>query len=141
MPNYKARLVRLEKKVKTPASSAKKTARKKKPGAGRPPLVLDEDKIGQLAFDGCKDACIAAVMGCSPKTITDNYSKILIKKRGERHAALHKRQTMQALRGDNTMLVWLGKNELEQTDKQAVDYSGKVDHNVNVKLTVVETRG
>jgi hypothetical protein len=102
----------------------KKTGRKNKPGAGRPHVVLDVEKIGQMAFDGCKDACIAAVMGCDPKTITNNYSKVLIKKRGERHAALHERQTIQALRGDNTMLIWLGKNDLEQTDKQAVEHSG-----------------
>jgi precorrin-4 methylase len=104
--------------------TTKKTTRKNKSGAGRPHVVLDEGRIGQLAFDGCKDATIAAVMGCAPQTITDNYSKVLVKKRGERRAALHSRQTLQALRGDNTMLIWLGKNELEQTDKQSIEHSG-----------------
>jgi hypothetical protein len=114
--------------------------RKNKPGAGRPHVVLDEEQIGQLAFDGCKDACIAAVMGCSPKTITDNYSKILVKKRGERHAALHKRQTLQALRGDNTMLIWLGKNELDQVDRQDVKHSGEIKTNDPLVIQVVHVR-
>ncbi len=104
----------------------KKTTRKNKPGAGRPHVVLDAEQIGRLAFDGNKDACIAAIMGVSPETITDNYSKLLHKKRAERRAALRKRQMLQALHGDTTMLIWLGKNELDQADKQAVEHSGNV---------------
>ena len=102
----------------------KKTAWKNKPGAGRPHIVLDKEKVGGLAFDGCKNSEIAFILGCDDQTLTNNYSRILNKKRAERKAALRKKQTTQALHGDTTMLIWLGKNELEQMDKQAVEHSG-----------------
>jgi len=102
----------------------KKTTRKNKPGAGRPHVALDVKQIEQLAYDGCKNSEIAFILGCDDQTLTDNYSRILDKKRAERKAAFRKRQTFQALHGDTTMLIWLGKNELEQMDKQAVEHSG-----------------
>lgn len=102
----------------------RKTARKNKPGAGRPPIVLNTDWIGQLAFEGCKNSEIAFIVGCDDQTLTNNYSRILDKKRAERRAALRKKQTYKALRGDTAMLIFLGKNELDQTDRHETEIPG-----------------
>ncbi len=103
----------------------KKATRKNKPGAGRPHRSLDEERIGQMAFDGCKNSEIAHVLGCDDATLKKNYSRILNKKRAERKAALRNVQTISALAGDIPMMIWLGKNELEQTDKHAGESSDK----------------
>ena len=92
--------------------------------SGRHRLKLDEEKIGQLAFFGNPDAGIATILGVSPKTITNNYSNILAKKRAERRAALRAAQTKAALEGNIAMLIFLGKNELEQKDRQDVETPG-----------------
>ncbi len=96
----------------------------KKKSVGRHRLKLDEEKIGQLAFFGNPDAGIATILGVSPKTITNNYSNILAKKRAERRAALRAAQTKAALEGNIAMLIFLGKNELEQKDKRDVETPG-----------------
>jgi len=101
-----------------------KSKRKNKPGAGRPPVVLDEERIGRLAFAGCKNSEIAHILGCDDETLKNNYSPILDKKRAERKAALRAQQTERALKGDIPMLIFLGKNELEQTDRQTQEIPG-----------------
>ena len=103
----------------------RKTTRKNKPGAGRPRLSLDEERIGQMAFDGCKNSEIAHCLGCDDETLKNNYSPILDKKRAERKAAFRTKQTERALKdGEIAMLIFLGKNELEQTDKQTQEIPG-----------------
>lgn len=101
-----------------------KSKRKNKPGAGRPPVVLDEDRIARLAFTGCKNSEIAHILGCDDETLKNNFSPILDKKRAERKAALRSKQTEKALTGDTPMLIFLGKNDLEQTDKQTQEIPG-----------------
>ena len=107
-----------------PVKTPRKPARKNRPGAGRPPIKLDEERIGRLAFSGCKNSEIAHVVGCDDQTLTNNYSLILDKKRAERKAALRSKQTERALKGDIPMLIFLGKNDLEQTDRQTQEIPG-----------------
>ena len=107
-----------------PVKTPRKPARKNRPGAGRPPIKLDEERIGRLAFSGCKNSEIAHVVGCDDQTLTNNYSPILVKKRAERKAALRAKQTERALKGDIPMLIFLGKNDLEQTDRQTQEIPG-----------------
>ncbi|MCK9600084.1 MAG: hypothetical protein M0R06_13650 [Sphaerochaeta sp.] len=102
----------------------KKATRKNKPGAGRPHRSLDEERIGQMAFNGCKNSEIANILGCDDETLKNNYSLILDKKRAERREALRAKQTERALKGDIPMLIFLGKNELDQTDKQIQEIPG-----------------
>jgi hypothetical protein len=105
-----------------------KTGRKNKPGAGRPLMArLDLEEMGRLIM--CSNASnreLALIFGVDDKTIANNYSAFIAKKRAERRLGLKSEQTKRALRGDTTLLIWLGKNELEQTDKQAVAHSGEV---------------
>jgi hypothetical protein len=112
---------------------ARKPAGKNKPGAGRPRVILNAKKIGKLAFAGCKNSEIAFILGCDDETLTNNYSRILDKKRAERKAKLRTAQTFKAMMGDTTMLIWLGKQELEQTDKQMFDGNLRHTHQLSME--------
>lgn len=112
-------------KVKIGKLHGRPAKRKNKPGAGRPFVKLDEERIGRLAFAGCKNSEIAHILGCDDETLKNNYSPILDKKRAERKAALRSKQTERALKdGEIAMLIFLGKNDLEQTDKQTQEIPG-----------------
>jgi DNA-binding NarL/FixJ family response regulator len=126
MKKTKQPAARKNAKRKTVSKPVKVRTRKNKPGAGRPHISLDEKKIGKLAFQGCKNSEIALIIGCDDETLKNNYSRILDKKRAERRAAFRETQTLKALAGDTAMLIFLGKNELEQSDKQDVNHSGSV---------------
>jgi hypothetical protein len=108
----------------SPKKKATARIRKNKPGAGRPHVSVDEATVARLAFAGCKNSEIAFVVGCDDQTLKNNYSRILDKKRAERKAAIRAKQTERALAGDTTLLIWLGKVELEQVDKQVQDVPG-----------------
>ena len=115
----------------------------KKKTPGRPPIDIDPEVVGQMAFDGAKNSEIAAVLGVDDKTIANKFSTILTKKRSARRAALRKKQTDIALRGSVPILIWLGKQELEQREpKQDVEHSGAVDSTVNIRIvrTIVEDK-
>lgn len=115
--NIKARIIRLEKQ-----------ARAKRAKPGRPPLPpLDLDEMGRLVMDGnAKNSEIALHFGVDDETIKKNYSRFLDKKRAERRVWLRSCQTKQARLGNSAMLIWLGKQELDQADRQQQEHSGEV---------------
>jgi hypothetical protein len=54
-------------------------------------------------------------------TFADYYGQ----KRGHGKVALRRKQMQVALKGNVTMLIWLGKQTLGQRDKQEIEHSGK----------------
>lgn len=92
-----------------------------------PPLAdIPEEEVAELALKGAKNAEIAAFFGVDEATIGRRFAKLLTKKRSIRRMHLRGIQTDKALSGDTTMLIWLGKNELDQTDKVEQQHSGGV---------------
>lgn len=100
----------------------------KKRQVGRPYLPkLDLKEMGRLVMESnASNRELAAVFGVDDKTIANNYSAFLTKKRAERRLAIKSWQTKKAERGDTTMQIWLGKVECEQEDKQSVNHTGEV---------------
>ena len=93
-------------------------ARKNKPGAGRPKLVLDERQIRELASIQCTMGEIAAVMGCSVDTLDRNYAEIISRGRDEGKMSLRRAQWNKAVKdGNPAMLIWLGKFYLGQKEE------------------------
>lgn len=82
----------------------------------RPKIEIDETEVEKLASYGCKNTEIADFFNCSVDTITNRFSDILVKGRAELKKTLRKAQIDFALKGNATLLIWLGKNELGQTD-------------------------
>lgn len=109
---------------------------------GRPRSILDWEKIDSLLICGCSGREIASSMGLHPSTIyercvTDNgitFAEYSQQKYEKGDSLLKQQQFLKAMGkttdGDNTMLVWLGKNRLKQRDKQP----DEVDNQVTIKV-------
>lgn len=104
---------------------------------GRPRFNVDWETVEKLCALQCTGEEISAFLGCSYDTLekavkreqgisfTDYYTQ----KRTQGKVSLRRRQYQAAMEGNATMLVWLGKNWLEQTDQikveqQALDENG-----------------
>lgn len=89
-------------------------------------LPIDENLVADMALSGCPNTEIAALLGCDEGTIRKRFSDLLVKKRAERCWILRKKQIELAEAGNPTMLIWLGKNILNQRDSQDVQHEGTV---------------
>lgn len=105
---------------------AKKRARKTKAKVkdkGPPRTQLDLDQVEILAGIQCTDYEIALVLGVSEKTIQRRkaddaaFLSAYEKGRADGRVSLRKWQFEAAKGRSNTMLIWLGKQYLGQTDK------------------------
>lgn len=88
---------------------------------GRPPKKVDARKVKKLAGFGLSLAEIAAVMDVSHDTIERRFKDALKAGRERRNGSLRRKQYEVAMTGNATMLIWLGKQHLEQSDSLFVD--------------------
>jgi hypothetical protein len=103
---------------------------RRKHGGGRPPVPLDLRQVEELARIGCTEADMAAVLGVSVDTIqdrrrtSDEFRGAVDKGQASLRNALRRLQVKKALEGNVTMLIWLGKQLLGQSDRQGIEHSG-----------------
>lgn len=98
---------------------------KAKQGRGRPKAVINWAEVDKYLQSQCDGAHIASLFGIHPNTLyiaceekfKMNFSEYSAKKKGEGKELLRARQFKAAMDGDKTMLVWLGKQYLEQREK------------------------
>lgn len=86
---------------------------------GRPKKKFTEEqiwRIEQMAFDQCHTRTIAEALCLSQDTIKRHFASFLTQKRAEGRAALRRMQ-MAMSRNNVTMQIWLGKQYLDQVDK------------------------
>ncbi len=88
--------------------------------AGRPRIEIDTEQVEKLAMMHCKTTEIAAFFDVSVDTIDRNYAENLRKGRDKGKMSLRRKQYDVAMKGNVSMLIWLGKNLLDQSDKQEV---------------------
>lgn len=99
--------------------------------AGRPKATIDWNKVGQMLEANCTAVGIAAALGIEEDTLrkrcqVDNkctFSEFSQEKRAKGDDLLRAKQMQIAMSGNVTMLIWLGKNRLDQSDKREI--SGK----------------
>ena len=98
---------------------------------------LNEEQIIQLARIGCNHDEIAAVLGCHANTVGRRFGSII--KEGHIHlkASLKRMQFQAAAKGNVTMMIWLGKQFLEQKDMPIIDQS-KHTHFTSVSVNLEE---
>lgn len=92
---------------------------------GRPRKILTEDAlklIESLAHIMCTEEEIASILGASVDTLLNNDNKELFRTAIEKgkqggKASLRREQWKLAQKGNASMLIWLGKQWLGQTDK------------------------
>lgn len=97
--------------------------------AGRPSFVLNEfglTTIEKLASVFCTDEEIASILGVDKDTLVSKNNKEAFsecKKRGleQGKATLRRKQFELAMKGNCTMLIWLGRNYLNQSENNIDD--------------------
>jgi hypothetical protein len=83
-------------------------------GRGKKPVPSPE--VFKLAAIGCKDIEIADWFGIDSNTLRYNFSVELLKGRETLKQSLRRKQIEVAMGGNPTMLIFLGKNLLGQSD-------------------------
>lgn len=101
-----------------PKKGERKTDTKEVEGVvvGREKKIVPPTEVYKLAQLGCKDIEIADWFGINAETLRYNFKAELTKGRESLKQSLRKAQIQCALGGNATMLIWLGKNLLGQTD-------------------------
>lgn len=89
-----------------------------------PRITIDMKIVDDLLVSGANGAQVAAYLGVCDETLYDrvakesgmSFSTYSAKKRAKGDGMLHVAQFKKAMKQDNTMMVWLGKNRLGQRD-------------------------
>lgn len=106
-------------------------------------MELDWKKIDFLLEAGCSGYEVAAQIGVHHDTVYnrlaehygESFSDYSAKKRSKGDSNIKVVQYQKALKGDNHMLIWLGKNRLKQKDKEEDIAKGQsITVNVNGEL-------
>tara|TARA_R100001443_G_scaffold117366_1_gene141739 strand:+ start:3538 stop:3849 length:312 start_codon:yes stop_codon:yes gene_type:complete len=88
---------------------------------------IDPEQVEKLAALGCTNTEIASFFGCSKDLISKSYSTNITKGKQIGKIRLRKMQIQAAEKGSVPMLIWLGKQMLEQTDKQELTEIKPID--------------
>src|ERR1700687_4170081 len=91
-----------------------------------PKKVIDWKRVDKLLSSGCLGTEVAAYFGIHSDTFYNRFqdefgmgfSEYMQQKRSHGDALLREKQYDKAMEGENMMLIWLGKNRLNQTDSQ-----------------------
>jgi len=97
-------------------------------------IEIDAKKVEALASYGCTNTEIAAFFGCNKSTITKRFSTNVTKGKESGKIRLRKKQFEVAMLGNVSMLIWLGKQVLGQTDKQEMDVTNRYEDDVVEKF-------
>ena len=89
--------------------------------AGRPTVVLDKEQVTALASYHCTLEEMASFFKCDRHTLANNYSPEIAKGKASGKIKLRRKQFDVAMKGNTTMLIWLGKQILGQNDQNVGD--------------------
>jgi hypothetical protein len=96
---------------------------------GRPLKKIDPEKVRELAIIGCTVPEIATMLGCDPQTIRNRFSAIVELGDVQGKIQIRRKQHVRAVKkGSDSMLQFLGKHRLGQTDRLEADLSLVDDH-------------
>ena len=104
------------------------------PKTGRPRKEIDFDQFETLCKIQCTEIEIASVLGISVDTLERrckehygvSFADAYEEKRSDGRASLRRMQAKAAEAGNITMMIWLGKQWLGQTDQQHIEHTGSV---------------
>ena len=107
-------------------------------GRGRPKRAVDEKIVYKLACIGCTYDEISTITGVARATLNERFSERIKKGHERMKRSLRRAQLKRALEGSDTMLIWLGKNQLGQTDRTESTGTLEVTVNHRTMLNAVE---
>ena len=88
---------------------------------------LDTDQVTKLAAFGCTNVEIASFFDCSESLLCKSYSRFLTKGREKGKIRLRQLQWRAAEKGSHTMLIWLGKQVLGQSEKTEHSWENPIE--------------
>ena len=97
-----------------------------KRGRGRPKIDIDLEDVVELASEGCSAKEIAAALGFNRATLfgREDVKEAYDKGREILGVNIRHWQIQAAKSGNVQMLIWLGKNYLDQSDTKKEETSG-----------------
>ena len=93
---------------------------------GRDKIVVVPEEVEKLAKLWCTNREIAEWFGIEESTLKYNFSDIIAKGRSETKQALRRAQLKNALEGNTTMQIWLGKQILGQRETPVQEDINKI---------------
>lgn len=114
----------------------KRKRKKQKPSSGN--ISVNWKDFDKLLSMQCTLREVASFFECSEDTIENivkkeklcTFSEYSREKKANGKRQLRKRQMDIAMQGNTTMLIWLGKQYLDQKDKNEIEHSG----NINISI-------
>ena len=82
---------------------------------------IDPEQVEKLSALGCTNVEIASFFGCDESLIRKSYSENITKGKEKGKIRLRQMQWKAAEGGNVSMLIWLGKQVLGQSDKQELE--------------------
>jgi hypothetical protein len=82
----------------------------------KPKKMVDRDLIAKLASIQCTNKEIAEVVGISETALTKRFGKIIDNNKQKGRQSLRRTQWQKAHDGDTRMMIFLGKQYLNQKD-------------------------
>jgi len=108
--------------------------------AGRKLTKIDAKQVEALASYGCTTSEIASFFDCNKSTISRRFATVIEKGREQGKIRLRKKQFEVAMLGNVAMLIWLGKQVLDQTDKKDIEHSGEIDSKLIVETIHIKDK-
>ena len=110
----------------------------------RTKIPIDWTRVEKMAMAGASGVQIAAAIGVHYDTLVNRYkednssdfSEYLTTKREKGNELLLRKQYDVAMSGDKTMLVWLGKQRLGQSEKQQTDVTTGGEKIDSIKVNI-----
>ncbi len=119
-----------------------KKPKKQKSNAGRKKAKIDWAKVDNALMAGSNGVQVAAMLGIHFDTLSNHckeehktdFSHYLRQKREKGNNLLKAMQYRLAMDGDRGMLIWLGKNRLDQSDKKEIKQQN-IGGLININMT------
>ena len=102
---------------------------------GRPPKEFDQKNFEGLCQIQCTEEEICQFFGCSEKTLNKwcrekygaNFSQVFREKRGVGKISLRRAQYQAAINGNASLLIWLGKQYLGQSESAGTEEKKEIE--------------
>ena len=110
--------------------------------------IIDWNYVDKLLMEHCKGTEIASAIGVCPETLYNRcedekglaFSVYSQQKREHGKTILRSKQWETAMTGDKTMLIWLGKQYMEQRETHDITTAGKeLNANKVFQFEIIDT--
>ena len=94
----------------------------------RPKKYISAKAVFEMAKIGCTLEEMGRVLDCDPTTVGRRFGAEIATGSAHLKIRLRRQQIKAAMAGNITMLIWLGKQLLDQTDRNRTELTGKVEN-------------